>query len=127
MHPTRKRTWVAKFRDAFRGVREGVSEQHSFAAHFTIAALVLTAAGLLRIDSLTEWAILILCITVVLTAEMFNSSLESLALAITDETHPHIRDALDIGSAAVLLAAIGSAVIGILILGNRLAMLLQCW
>jgi diacylglycerol kinase len=53
-----------------------------------------------------------LCITVVLTAEMFNSALESMAKAITGEIDPHLGNSLDIGSAAVLVASIGASGVG---------------
>ena len=39
---------------------------------------------------------------------MFNSALESMAKVITGESHPHLGNSLDIGSAAVLLASIGA-------------------
>ena len=58
--------------------------------------------------SLVEWCLLLLCIAGVLTAEMFNSALESMAKAITGESDPHLGNSLDIGSAAVLVASIGA-------------------
>jgi diacylglycerol kinase len=63
-----------------------------------------------------EWYILIVCITIVLTAEMFNSSIEALAKAVTKEYDPHIGDALDIASGAVFTAVLGAATVGLLIL-----------
>ena len=45
------------------------------------ALLLVLAAALLRIDR-TQWCVLVLCITIVLTAEMFNSALEHLARAV---------------------------------------------
>ncbi len=123
----RRRSWFAKFRDAFRGVKKGVVGQNSFAVHFFIATLVIAAAGALQISNPVEWCVLLMCITIVLTAEMFNSALESLAPAITDQKHPNIRSALDVGSAAVLFAAVGSVVIGAIVFGNRLGMLLEWW
>ncbi len=107
----RARTWPQKFRDAFRGVGLGVRGQNSFLVHgfFTIAAL--GAAAFFQI-SLLEWLIVGLCIVIVWTAEMFNSALERLARAVNLKYDPHIRDALDIGSGAVLLTAIGAATIG---------------
>jgi diacylglycerol kinase len=107
----RARTWPQKFRDAFRGVGLGVWGQNSFLVHgfFTIAALV---AGAVFQISLIEWLIVLLCIVTVWTAEMFNSALERLARAVSLKYDPHIRDALDIGSGAVLVAAIGAATIG---------------
>jgi len=122
-----KRTWSAKFRDAFRGLREGIWGQHSFFVHFSFAAMVIAAAAVLRVDDRTEWCLLLLCIAGVLTAEMFNSALESLAKAITDELDPHVGRALNIGSAAVLIASLGAAVVGAVIFLTRLATMLGWW
>ena len=63
----------------------------------------------------------------VLTAEMFNSALESMAKAITHESNPHLGGALDIGSAAVLIAAITAAVVGSIVFLNRLGEILGWW
>ncbi len=122
--PSPKRTWADKFRGAFRGFRQGVRGQHSFLAHFFAAAAVIAAGVVLKIDNRLSWCLLVLCIAVVLAAEMFNSALESLAKAITDEHDPHVGRALNIGSAAVLIAAIGAAVVGAIIFFDRLGSLL---
>ena len=63
----------------------------------------------------------------VLVAELFNGALESMAKAIAHERHPRLGNSLDIGSAAVLVAAIGAAAVGTIILANRLASLLGWW
>ena len=117
------RPWDEKFGDAFRGLRQGIRGESSFFAHFFIAAVVILTAIVLDVN-LIEWCLLILCIAVVLVTEMVNTALESMARAITDEPNPHVGGALDIGSAAVLLAAIGAAVVGSIILVNALARLL---
>lgn len=121
-----KRPWVRKFRDAFRGVKEGVHGQSSFFVHFFVAAAVI-AAGLVLGVSLVEWCLLALCIAGVLVAEMFNSALESMAKAITGESDPHLGNSLDIGSAAVLLASVGASIVGAIIFGHRLGILLGWW
>jgi diacylglycerol kinase len=118
-----RRSWLRKFRDAFRGMKEGVRDQSSFVAHFCCAAAVLAAAAVLRMERV-EWYVLLLCITVVLTAEMFNSALESMARAITGQPDPHLGNALDIASAAVLVASLGAVVVGAIVFGHRLAVLL---
>jgi diacylglycerol kinase len=105
------RGWIEKFRDAFRGVMIGVQGQSSFRVHIVFAGLVVVAAAALRLG-LLPWCALLLCITTVLVAEMFNSALERLAKAIRREYDPMIRDALDIASAAVLVAAVGAAIVG---------------
>lgn len=111
--------WKRKFALAARGVVRAVRAERSFRVHLAIAVAVIVAAAALR-ASLVEWCILILCMAVVLAAEMFNTALEHLARAITDEEHDDIREALDTAAGAVLLAAIGAAVVGSLILGYRL-------
>jgi diacylglycerol kinase len=124
--PRRRRSWPRKFRDAFRGVAVGVRGQSSFRAHFLFTVLVIAAAALLR-ASWIEWAVLLLCIAVVLAAEMFNSALESLAKAITGQHDPRLADALDTGSAAVLVAAIGAALVGGIVFLHRLGVLAAWW
>jgi diacylglycerol kinase len=49
-----------------------------------------------------------------------NTGLEFLADAITTETHPLIGKAKDAAAGAVLLAAIGAVVIGLIVLGPPL-------
>jgi diacylglycerol kinase len=124
--PSSERPWPQKFRDAFRGVKAGVRGQSSFFVHFFIAAAVIVAAWVLQVP-LIEWCILLLCIAIVLTAEMFNSALESMAKAITGENDPHLGNSLDIGSGAVLIASIGAAIVGAIIFINRLGMMLGWW
>ena len=121
-----KRSWTCKFRDAFRGVKEGVHGQSSFLVHFFVTAAVI-AAGIVLGVSLVEWCLLAMCIAGVVMAEMFNSALESMAKAITGEVDPHLGNSLDIGSAAVLTASIGASIVGTLVFGHRVGILLGWW
>ena len=125
--PAGERSWPEKFRDAFNGLSEGVHDQGSFLVHFAATAVVAAIAAALRIDSVVEWCILLLCIAIVLAAEMFNSALEHMARAVTRKVDPDVGKALDIGSAAVLVAAIGATITGAAIFINRLGMLIGWW
>jgi len=122
----RRRTWPRKFGDAFRGLFRAVRSQSSFFVHLWAAAAVVAAAAVLRV-SLVEWCLLIGAIGIVLVAEIFNTSIESLARAVDAGRHPRIRDALDMASAAVLLSAMVAAVIGAVIFGHRVGVLLGLW
>lgn len=117
------RLWIDKFGDAFRGLRRAVRSQTSFAVHLTVAVAVVIAAAVLQV-SLVEWCLLVGAIGFVLTAEVFNTAIESLARAHDVGRHPRIRDALDMASAAVLLAAITAALIGAVVFVSRLVALL---
>ncbi len=55
-------------------------------------------------DSGIERALLISCLLLVLITELLNSAIEALADRITQERHPLIKRAKDIGSAAVFIA-----------------------
>ena len=126
IEPRRRRLWARKFRDAFRGIWLGVRGQSSFRVHFSFAAAVIVAAAVMQV-TLVEWCVLLLCIAVVLTAEMFNSALEFVARAITDKHDPRLADALDIGSAAVLIASIGAVIVGSIIFLHQLGVLVGWW
>ena len=127
MMPRRKpRPWPAKFRDAFRGVARGVRSQSSFAVHVPVAVAVVVVAVVLRV-SLVGWCLLVAAIGTVLAAEIFNTAIESLARSLGPRRHPRIRDALDVASGGVLCAAATAAVIGVLVLGERVGSLLGWW
>ena len=92
-----------------------------------MAAAAVVVAGAAMGLSLVEWCLTVLCVAGVLAAEMFNSALESMARAITAENNPDVGRSLDISSAAVLTAAIGAAVVGTIVFGNRLGILAGWW
>ena len=124
--PPTNRGWIKKFADAFSGLAVGVRGQSSFYVHFFMTAAVIAVAAYVRVTTI-EWCLLALCITLVLTAEMFNSALEYLARAVDREHNPDLGAALDIGSAAVLVASLGAVAIGVMILGPRLGAMFGWW
>ncbi len=105
------KNWVAKFANAFRGVRQGISGQSSFLVHVPMAIATLALAYWLQCNRI-EYLVLLLCITIVFAAELMNSSIERLAKAVTQEHNEHVGAALDIASGSVLVASIGAAIAG---------------
>ena len=122
--PVKIRRWRDKFREAFRGVKLGVRGHSSFFVHFFFAALALTAALVLQCD-LTEWCLVTGCIGMVIAAELFNSSIETLFRGLDPETKERIHGCLDIAAGAVLVAGLTAAVIGILIFGRHILSILH--
>ncbi len=120
--PKPRRSWRAKFRDAFRGLKLGVRGHSSFSVHFFFAALVIAAAIALRCDFL-DWCLLLGCIGAVLTAELFNSAVETLFQGFDERAKQRTWPALDIAAGAVLVASITAAVIGAMVFLHRLALL----
>ena len=121
-----RRTWLAKFADSARGLLTGIRGERNFAIHLSFAAAVVLLVIVLRVN-LVEWCVLALCITVVLAAELFNTAIERLAREVSREHNPQVGAALDMASGAVLITAIGSAVVGCVILGYRCGLLIGWW
>ncbi len=117
------RSWLQKFGDAFRGLFHAVSTEWSFAAHLPVAA-VAVACGLWFGLSGVEWCLVALAIGAVVAAEVFNTSIESLAKALDSGPDPRIRDALDTASAAVLVAVGAAILVGLAIFAPRFLALL---
>ncbi|MFZ4731361.1 MAG: diacylglycerol kinase [Pirellulales bacterium] len=121
---TQERSWRLKFAVAFRGLFRAVRTESSFAVHLPVAAGVILLAALLRLPP-GDWAALLLAIGGVLAAEVFNSALEAFARAPGQGRHPRIRDALDMASATVLVAAGTAVTVGAVVFVPRLVDLLR--
>jgi diacylglycerol kinase (ATP) len=59
------------------------------------------------------------------TAEALNTAFEFLADVASPEFHPLVQHSKDVAAGAVLIAAIGSVVIGILVLGPHVQALIR--
>ena len=103
--------WYRKFQNALRGWKLGVTGQSSFRVHLVATIAIVTLAILLKM-TMEQWCLLILCISTVLTAEFFNSSLERLARSVDDQYNEQLGAALDIAAGAVLVATIGAILVG---------------
>lgn len=92
-----------------------------------IAVLVILAGLWLHVDRV-EWALLLLCIILVLALENLNTAIEATVDLASPQQHPLARIAKDTAAGAVLLAAIGSVGVGVLIFLPRLwPLLIALW
>jgi len=105
---------LRSFRYASRGISFMVKTQHNFWIHLAIAVLVIIA-GFFFCISLTEWALVIFAIGLVLSAEAFNSAIEQLTDLISPDINPRAGRVKDLAAGAVLLTAVVAALIGLLI------------
>lgn len=120
------RSLYVKFRSAFLGLDRGLRAERNFRFHGLMTAAVLAAGWLLGLSKL-EWCLLALCIGGVLAAEMFNTALERMARAITQDYDANIEGALDMSSAAVLIVSGAAALVGAAILGCRFGSIFGWW
>ena len=115
---------VRSFKYAFVGIWTMLKSQHNAWVH-AAATLVVVVTGLLVGLASAEWCWIVLAIMAVWTAEALNTAFEFLADAASPEFHPLVKHAKDVAAGAVLISAIGSAIIGILVLGPHLVELLK--
>jgi len=105
---------------AFAGIAHVFRTQHNVWIHAVINAGVVALALWLRV-SLVEWAILVLAMMAVWLTEFVNTAVEvTVDLLTAGDYSPSAGIAKDVASGAVLVAAIGSVVIGLLVLGPPL-------
>ena len=113
------RSWLIKFQCAFRGLYIGISGHSSFLVHLPASVAVLLCAALLRCNG-WQWAVLGLCIGMVWSLELLNSSIEHLARGLCPDHNAEVGNALDTASAAVLFMSMTAAAVGLSILGFQL-------
>ena len=122
--PRPKRPWRHKFGDALRGLKLGIRGHSSFFVHFFFAALVLAAAAIWRCQ-LAQWCLLLLCIGMVLAAELFNSAIETLFRGLDEVTKEKTWHCLDISAGAVLMASVVAVIVGATVFIQRLLQMLE--
>ena len=109
---------------AWQGIRLTFKEQRNFRIHSVVALLVISTGILLKISS-NEWYITIVCVGMVLSAELLNSAIEKVVDLVSPEWNKKAGDIKDASAAAVLILAITSAIIGCLIFGNHVIFLVR--
>ncbi|MGP4061672.1 diacylglycerol kinase family protein [Halobacillus sp. H74] len=110
----RKYKRMVGFSFALNGLKEVYKSERNFRIHLLITVFVLIAGFLLSISAL-EWIVVTLVISIILSLEMVNTGIEKLLDHLAPEHHPAIGTVKDITAGAVLVASIGSALIGIVI------------
>lgn len=108
------------FGNAFAGLCAVWRTQRNARIEVGISLAVIAMGLLLRIGVL-EWAVLVLTIGLVLTAECLNTVVEAVVDLASPGYHDLAKLAKDASAGAVLLLSIFSVIIGLLILGPPLA------
>ncbi|MDD5251687.1 MAG: diacylglycerol kinase [Patescibacteria group bacterium] len=108
------RKLIRSFTYAWRGLVRIFREEPNFRLETAAAAAVLVLMFVFDLSS-AERGILALATVLVLVLELMNSVYERLADLLKPRLHHYVEDIKDIMAASVLVAAIGSVVIGLVI------------
>jgi diacylglycerol kinase len=107
------------FRAAFSGWWHVIRTQKNAWIH-TIVSLVVIVLSLWLGLNPHDWALIIIAIAMVWTAEFINTALEAVVDLASPQQHTLARVGKDVGAAAVLIAAASAALIGLLVIGPPL-------
>ena len=118
------RSRARSFRYAFAGWWFVIRTQRNAWIHAVVSVAVVLVGMWLGLSTI-EWAVIFLAIALVWTAEFINTALEAVVDLASPQQHHLARVGKDVGAAAVLIAAISSALVGFLILGPPLWARLQ--
>jgi diacylglycerol kinase (ATP) len=115
---------IRSLRCAVKGIGVMISSQHNAWIHAAATVIVIVVSFYLHLTK-PEWCWIILAIISVWTAEALNTAFEFLTDIASPEFHPLAEKAKDVAAGAVLIAAIGSVLIGMVILGPYALRLLR--
>ena len=107
------------FRSAFKGVGAVLVSERNFQIEMVLGSITIVVMFLVS-PSLIEWALVLICIMVVLSLELLNTALENLLDYIDPKFNRAIGTMKDMTAGGVLVAAIGSALVGSLIIIPKL-------
>lgn len=105
---------VNSFKYAGKGIIETFKSEKNMKIHLFMV-LFITVLGFLLNISLNEWFICIILFASVISLEIVNTAIETIVNLVSPNYNELAKRAKDLGAGAVLIAAIASAIIGIII------------
>jgi undecaprenol kinase/diacylglycerol kinase (ATP) len=124
---TRERRGLRGLGDAFRYALQGFAHttqtQRSMKIHLCVTVLVLIVGILVRLER-TEWALIAICVGLVLASELINTALEAVVDIASPTFHPKAKIAKDAAAAAVFVFAVVSVIVGLLVFATAFDRLL---
>lgn len=117
MSPSNKFSRGNRFRSfgfALEGCKTLLIEEPNAIIHFSAAIVTVILGFCLNISS-GEWLFIILAISLVIAAELFNTALEVLCDFVHSQHHPQIKKVKDLAAGSVLMLSLGAFIGGLII------------
>ena len=112
------------FKYAFEGIYYGLKYNRNLRLHFIAAILVIIASIYFKVNAF-EMGILGVMILLVICTEMINTAIEEMVDLIISEHRQQAKIAKDVSAGMVLLAAMGSIIVGFLVFVPHILKLLR--
>ena len=121
-----RHTFLYSFKYAFDGIVHAFREGFNFKVQFAFGVLAVILGIALGID-FTQWAVIVVCIGVVLGGECVNTAIEAVVDLASPEYHDLAKIAKDCAAGGVLVCSIASAIVALLIFLPKIGALLGLW
>lgn len=110
---------VDSFNYAIEGIIHAVRTQRNMRIHMITALFILTLCFFYDLKK-TELLIITITITMVISAELFNTAVEAAIDATTNYYHPLAKIAKNVAAGAVLVTAVNAVFVGFIIFWDKL-------
>lgn len=105
---------INSFKYAISGIITSFKTERNMKIHILVMILVIIAGIIFKL-SLLDWIILVIMFGLVISAELFNTAIETTIDMITKEKNEKAKIAKDVAAGAVLVLAIVSVIVGLII------------
>ncbi|KKQ91937.1 MAG: Diacylglycerol kinase [Candidatus Woesebacteria bacterium GW2011_GWB1_39_10] len=105
---------IKSFSFAINGLKGIILKERNFKIQLFVGVLAVILGFALKLNP-AEWLNLVIIITLVLILELVNTSIEQIVDLISPEFQEKAKIAKDVAAATVLVASIGSIIIGALL------------
>lgn len=109
---------MKKFLDAFNGLKIAFSHK-AVVTQVVLGVLAIIGGVIIKLDYY-EWLAFIICISLVILCEVFNTAIERIGDYLNINEDSKIKVIKDLSSAAVLVSAMGSLAICIAVIIKRI-------
>ena len=115
----KKQNIIRSFNAAIEGVIYTFKSERNMKIHYMIAFGILVVSLLFKLSKL-EFIMLLVAITLVIVAEMFNTAIEKTVDLVTSEYHELAKIAKDVAAGAVLVVSLNAVAVGYIIFYDKL-------
>lgn len=105
---------IKSFVVALEGIGAAFRSEMHMKVHLVFACLALVACWVLQVEA-WGWCVVVVCVGMVISAEVLNTALEALCDKVSSEYDPLIKVAKDAAAGAVLVLAITSVIAGLIV------------
>ena len=118
-----RQPFIASFKCAFEGIAHAFTEGRNFKMQLCFGILAIILGIVFKIDA-TQWAVIAVCIGVVLGGECVNTAIEAVVDLASPDYHELAKHAKDCAAGGVLVCSIASVAVAAFVFLPKIAVAL---